>query len=175
MSEQPRIAPVTDPDQEQKELLSKTLLTPDSEPLNLFATLAHNPLVMKRVNALGGAFMAHGSLSKRARELVILRVASRIESAYELAQHRVIAARVGIEAEEIERVERGDLEGFPDAEAVLLKAADELLASNDLEDGTWDGLQAGLDTAQIVELIVMVGFYRMLGGFLGSLRVVVDA
>jgi 4-carboxymuconolactone decarboxylase len=175
MTDQPRIAPVTEPDEEQSALLGKTLLTPDAEPLNLFATLAHNPLLLKRVNALGGAFMAHGSLSKRERELVILRVAVKIGSGYELAQHRVIAARVGIEAAEIERVEKGDLASFPDGERVLLVAAEELLESNDLGEETWEGLRSSLETAQIIELIVMVGFYRMLGGLLGSLRVVVDA
>ena len=171
----PRLAPVTDPDEAQKELLQKTLLSPGAAPLNLFTTLAHNTLLMKRVNALGGVFMAHGSLPARERELVILRVAGRVGSEYEAAQHRSIAAKVGVTLGEIDRIADEDLDDWSDAERVLLQAADELCATDDLTDATWAGLEQRLSSAQILELVVMIGFYRMLGGLLRGLRVEVDA
>ena len=48
----PRIPPVEAPDEEQQELLAKTLMGPDGEPLNVFKTLAHRPRLLRRVNNL---------------------------------------------------------------------------------------------------------------------------
>lgn len=175
MASHPRIAPVSEPDEEQSALLSKTLLSPGAEPLNLFTTLAHHPLLMKRVNALGGTFMAHGSLGVRVRELVILRVAYRVGSEYERAQHEVIALKVGIDQDELEKVRREPLDGWSDEERPLLAAVDELCANDDLSDGTWSVLSETWTEAQLLELLVMIGFYRMLGGVLRTARVQVDA
>lgn len=61
----PRIQPVEDPDAEQSALLAKTLAGPDGQPLNIFRILVHRPELMKRVNALGGYFMAHGGIQVR--------------------------------------------------------------------------------------------------------------
>lgn len=175
MSSTPRVAPVTDLTPEQAELLSKTLITPDSDPLNLFATLAHHPRLLKRANALGGLFMAHGTLDPRDREIVILRVATRVESAYEWAQHEVIGRRCGLGPEEIARVREESLDGWSPADAVLLAATDELCDRDDLTDEAWTALSSRGTTEQTLELIMMVGFYRMLGGLLRTLRVQIDA
>ncbi len=174
MQSKPRVEPVTAPTDEQRELLSKTLITPGSPPLNLFATLAHYPRLMKRVNALGGLFMAHGTLPTREREIVILRAAWRVGSEYEWAQHRVIGRREGLTDEEIERVRVEALDGWSADDRALLLATDELCARDDLEDATWSALTARWSVEQMLELVVMIGFYRMLGGFLRTLRVQVD-
>ena len=75
---------------------------PDGRPLNVFKTLAHRPRLLRRVNALGGYFMAHGAIPVRERESVILRVAARAGSDYEIGQHRWIAAKAGLSAAEID-------------------------------------------------------------------------
>lgn len=175
MSIKPRLDPVSDPTPEQQELLSKTLITPGSAPLNVFATLAHHPRLLKRFNALGGLFMAHGSLDRRDRELVILRVAKRVGSEYEWAQHHAIGLRCGLTEEEIARVAALERSGWSDDDGLLLTVADELCGSDDLSDETWEALQARYSTEQTLELIVMVGFYRMLGAVLRSVRVEIDA
>lgn len=168
----PRIPPVDDPDPEQAELLAKTLMGPDGRPLNIFATLARHPLLLKRVNALGGLFMAHGSHSARNREIVILRTGFRVGSEYEWAQHVVIGSRAGLSDEEIERVRRPQRDGdWSEEDRLLLVAVDELSEVDDLSDETWRALDRRFETAQILELVMMVGFYRMLGGYLRSVRV----
>lgn len=171
MSE-PRIPPVEEPDDQQQELLSKTLIGPDGRALNIFATLAHHPRLLKRVNALGGLFMAHGSLTPREREIVILRTAFRVGSDYEWAQHVVIGRRAGLTDEEIARVARPEADAeWAAEERVLIAAADELFADDDLGDETWESLRRTWSTEQILELLVMIGFYRMLAGYLRGVRV----
>ena len=172
MSAEPRIPPVVEPNDEQQELLSKTLIGPDGRALNIFATLAHHPRLLKRVNALGGLFMAHGTLTPRERELVILRTAFRVGSDYEWAQHVVIGRRAGLTDDEIGSLARPEQDGrWTDEERALLTAADELFATDELGDTTWAALERTWSTEQILELLLMIGFYRMLAGYLLAVRV----
>lgn len=175
MSNTPRIPPVEEPSEEQAELLAKTLMAPDGRPMNIFATLSHHPLLLKRVNALGGLFMAHGSHSARDREMVILRAGFRVGSEYEWAQHVVIGRKAGLTDEEIERVRNPEQDDAWSADdRLLLAVADELSENDDVSDETWTGLEARFEVKQILELLMMVGFYRMLGGYLRSVRVQVE-
>jgi 4-carboxymuconolactone decarboxylase len=171
----PRIPPVRDPDDEQRELLAKTLLAPDGSPLNVFATLAHRPHLLRRVNALGGYFFVHGGIEVRERELVILRTASRIGSDYELGQHRWIGAKAGLTPGEIEAaIDPSAEHPWSDDDAALLAFADELLATDTISDATWASVAGRYDEVQRLELTVLVGYYRMLGGVLNAIGVELD-
>jgi enoyl-CoA hydratase len=170
---QPRIRPVDDPDAEQAELLSKTLLTKDGRPLNLFATLAHHPRLLKRFNVLGGFFLSHGELPARERELVILRVAARTGSEYEYAQHVVIGQQVGLSAQEMEQV-RGPLDVWPEDDRTLLRFVDEMIDSDGAAVTTWEALCSRYPDDQMMEMSLLVGFYRMLAGFLLVIGVQVE-
>lgn len=170
MTGDPRIHPVEDVDEEVRELLSKTLAR-DGEPLNVFATLAHHPRLLGRFNALGGLFLARGLLPARIRELVVLRVAWRTGSVYEWGQHVLIGGAVGLSADEVLSVaSERPWEGDP-AESCALAVADELLDRDDVANPVWSVARARFDEAQLLELLCLVGFYRMLAGVLNAVRV----
>jgi alkylhydroperoxidase family enzyme len=172
----PRIPPVTEPDEAQRELLAKTLPGPDGAPLNVFATLAHLPHLLQRVNALGGYFFVKGGIAVRERELVILRTAAFIGSEYEIGQHRWIGAKAGLTPEEIEAaLDRDRDHRWSADDAALLAFTDELLRTDTMTDATWDAVGGRYDDHQRAELLVLVGYYRMLGGVLNGLRVELDA
>jgi hypothetical protein len=57
----------------------------------------------------------------------------------------------------------------------LLRVTDELAADVDVSDAAWTGLEGVLDDGGRVELLVLVGFYRMLAGLLNGARVELDA
>jgi 4-carboxymuconolactone decarboxylase len=174
--ESPRIMPVEDLDESQRGELAKTLLEPGAQPLNLFTTLAHHPLLLRRVNALGGVFIAHGQLSPRLRELVILRVAYRLRSSYEFAQHVVLGTRVGLTGDELKNL-AGDLDpAFWDAETfALLGFVDQLLDDGTVSDASWDATTQRMSTSEVIELILLVGYYRMVADFLRTTRVSLEA
>ncbi len=155
--------------------MGKTLLTQAGKPLNLFATMAHNPRLLRRFNALGGGyFLRHGRLSGRDRELVILRVAALTGSDYEWAQHQVIGVAEGLSAGEVERV-RGPVDAWSGDEHELLRFVDEVFASEGNEVPSWDDLATRYDDQQLMELVLVVGFYRMLAGFLNAVGVEIDS
>lgn len=167
----PRIPPVTEPSPEVAEALAKTL-SKDGRPLNIFATLAQHPRLLKRFNVLGGMFLAHGRLPARERELVVLRVAWRCQSVYEWGQHVVIGRKAGITDEELAALTRPVSEGgWSPADATLLTFTDELLDRVDVSDEVWQAAAERLSDDQLIELTMLVGFYRMVAGFLNAVRV----
>jgi 4-carboxymuconolactone decarboxylase len=168
----PRIAPVTEPDEDQRARLAKTPVGPDGRPLNLFATLAHRPRLMARVNALGGCLALENALSSRRRELVILRAAANACCAYEIAHHRVLGERAGLSPAEIESIlDRSSTQIWSAADRALLLVVDELADSADVSDDTWSGLDGVLEQDERIDLLMLAGFYRMIGGFLNAARV----
>jgi len=171
----PRIPP-PDPDAfdaEQLTQLAKTRpLRAGGRPINLWVTLARRPELLRRVNALGGYFPTRSSLGLRERELVILRVAGTIDAAYVEAQHRVIAAEA-LTPTEVDAAHGGGEHPWSAADAALLAFATELATTRTLTDATWDAVT--LDDDAKLELVVLVGFYGLIGGLTSALAIDVDA
>jgi 4-carboxymuconolactone decarboxylase len=172
----PRIAPVSDPDEDQRARLAKTPVGDNGQPLNLFATLAHRPRLLTRVNSLGSCLMFGSVIPARERELVILRTAGRCRCAYEVTHHRSLGAAAGLTAQEIEAaLDSASSHPWSVADRALLRVTDELVDGADVSDAAWADLERVLDDSGRVELLVLVGFYRMLAGLLNGARVEVDA
>src|SRR5688572_10940808 len=124
----PRIAPMSDAEMgpEQKEALKDF---GDGPLLNIFRTLVRAPKALTRFNAWGGYVLSRrNDLPEREREIVILRVGYLCKSGYEFTQHTRIGLASGLTAEEIQNIKKGADAGWSAADAVLIKAADELHA-----------------------------------------------
>ena len=145
---------------------------PSDRELNIFATLAHHPKLLKRWSAFGGTLLYGGRLSARDRELLILRAGYLCGAHYEWGQHVLIARTAGLTDTEIERVAAGpDAEGWSPEDAALLRAADELHTDSRIGDGTWEQLAARLDEQQLIEVCMVVGQYHLVAFTLNSLGV----
>jgi len=169
---EPRIAPLIDPSREVEELLDKTRIR-QGRPLNIFATMAHHPRLLKRFNVLGGLFMGRGVLPARERELVILRTAWRTGCVYEFGQHRLLATREGLTEDEIRRVTEESTE-WPEGDAPLIRLADEVHTNRDVSDELWAELKRRWGEAELIELVALAGFYGMVATFLNATRVQLD-
>jgi len=169
---EPRIAPLMDPSPEVEELLDKTRIR-QGPPLNIFATMAHHPRLLKRFNVLGGLFMGRGVLPARERELVILRTAWRTGCVYEFGQHRLLATREGLTEDEIRRVTEESTE-WPEGDAPLIRLADEVHTNRDVSDELWAHLKRRWGEAELIELVALAGFYGMVATFLNATRVQLD-
>jgi len=146
-----------------------------TEPPAVFLTLGRHRRLFWGWLHFAGRLMPGGRLSRRESELVIVRVAARRGSAYELAQHRRLARRAGLGGEELAAVEGfGDHPGLSDRERLLLRAADELLADQDLSDPLWTQLGERFDDRERIEIVMLVGHYAMLATALHALRVQPD-
>src|SRR5215470_10682026 len=74
---------------------------------NVLATLARHPRLLKAWYGFAAHVIGDSTLPAREREIVILRVASLCRSAYEWAQHVVMARGAGLSDDDIVRVRRG--------------------------------------------------------------------
>ncbi len=163
----PRLAPLPREqwDDETRDLLG-------DNQLNIFATLAHHPKLMKRWMVFGNHVLAKSALAPRDRELLILRTGWNCRAPYEWGQHVAIARAIGITDAEIERIAAGpDAPGWSPFEASLLRAADELHADQCLGDATFHALSECYTEPQLLDLVFTVGQYHVVSMALNSLRV----
>lgn len=134
--------------------------------------LARNPELTAASSDLGAYLLGKAKLHPRIRELAILRVALRCDAPYEWANHVPAALGAGATADEINALSDPAATWAPDDDGVL-RAADELCADAFVSDSTWSMLAATRNDAEILEVLFLVGYYRMMAGFLNSAGVAV--
>ncbi|MEM8905475.1 MAG: carboxymuconolactone decarboxylase family protein [Actinomycetota bacterium] len=168
----PRVEGVTEISDEVAELLANAL-THDGTPLNIFGVLAHHPKLLKRFNLMGGFLLNKGLVPAREREIVILRVGWNARSVYEFGQHTVIGRDVGLADTEIAAIAGAPHDWSADDQA-LIDLADDLCARDAVSEATWAALRPRWSDAELVELVVCAGFYRLVSGFLNTFGVELD-
>ena len=169
-----RIAPLSDAemDADQKEALK------DFGPniLNIFRTMVRAPKALTRFNAWGGYVLSRrNELPEREREIVILRVGYLCKSGYEFTQHTRIGLQSGLTADEIQRIKQGADAGWSAADAVLIRASDELHADQFVTDATWADLGRHYSEKQCMDVVFTVGQYTQVSMFLNTFGVQLDA
>jgi 4-carboxymuconolactone decarboxylase len=150
-------------------------LTLDGRPLNIFGVLGHHPKLLKRFNLLGGLLLNKGLIPERERELVILRIGWNAQAVYEFGQHTLIGRRCGLTDDEIVAVTHDvNDHDWSDDDRALIALADDLATDDCVGDETWSALRVRWNDAELVELLIVAGFYRMVSGFLNSAGVQLD-
>jgi alkylhydroperoxidase family enzyme len=140
--------------------------------INIFATLAHHPKLMKRWMVFGNHVLAKSTLPARDREILILRTGWNCRAPYEWGQHVAIGRSIGITDDDIERIAGGPgAAGWDPFEACLLRAADELHNDQSLTDATYAELAQRYDEQQMLDLVFTVGQYHLVSMALNTMRV----
>ncbi len=173
----PRIAPLAEGamSADQQELMAATRQGTAGGAVNLFATLARHPGLLRKWMPAAGKLLDGAKLPPRDRELLILRTGWRCGSAYEWGQHVVIGQAAGVSAADIEAVQAGpDAAGVDPGDAVLLRAVDELHDDACLSEATWAALRQRYDDRQLIEVPMLVGAYHQVSFLLNSLGVPLD-
>ncbi|HTU59361.1 MAG TPA: carboxymuconolactone decarboxylase family protein [Polyangiales bacterium] len=130
---------------------------------NGFSVLFNYPALAKAFLTFNQHVAIASSLSKRQRELVILRLSWLRRSEYEFVQHLVVGRNAGLSDAELERVQRGpDAEGWDASDADLIRATDELHSDARIGDATWSRLSAELRREQLMDLVFLIGCYDVL-------------
>ncbi len=119
-----------------------------------------------------GRTLRREGLTDRQREILILRTGWKCASGYELAQHQRVARAAGMTVADMERIRRGpDAAGWEPGEAALCRAADELHDTGTLNDATWAALAERHDEAQVIGVVMLVGYYHLVSYCLNALGV----
>ncbi|MDA0795509.1 MAG: carboxymuconolactone decarboxylase family protein [Proteobacteria bacterium] len=138
-------------------------------PINVHQLMANNPSLLKACWDFRNHAVQGGTLGKSAGELVILRVAVHMQAWYEWASHVDRALACDLTIDEINQVlcySTG--QGWQAADAVLLRAVDDLIARHCLTEQTQIELAQYFSTEQVMDIIAIHGMYVILACMIKS-------
>jgi len=167
-----RIAPLDPPYAPPVADTLAAMMPPGLEPIALFRTLAHNPHVLEKLRA--GNLLDRGSIERRDRELVILRTTARCGAEYEWGVHvAFFAARVGLSDAVVAATATAgaDDPAWTPRDALLIRLSDALHDGATVSDELWTELAREWSAAQLIELIVLAGFYHTVSFVVNALQV----
>jgi alkylhydroperoxidase family enzyme len=143
--------------------------------MNALGTMLRHPALAKAFLTFNNHISVASSLSKRIRELLILRIGWLRQSEYEFIQHLILGARAGLSEAELERVQLGpDAPGWDPLDADLVRAVDELHADACISEMTYARLAAHFDAQQLLDLVFTVGCYDVLSMAFKSFAVALE-
>lgn len=135
--------------------------------LNLYRMLLHSPPVADGWRAFLTAIRQQASLSGRARELAILRVAVLNHAPYEFAAHVPYALKEGFSQVEIDAVQRGELPAsVTAADRAVLELTDAMTQSVQVSDAVYAAASKHFNEREMVELTATIAAYNLVSRFL---------
>jgi 4-carboxymuconolactone decarboxylase len=172
-----RIAPLDPPYQPEIEAMLAKWMPPGAavEPLQLFRLLARNPEFMSRMRPLGAGILGSASsIDPHEREIVIDRVCARCGCEYEWGVHVTsFGAAHGISPEQIHATVTGAAEDavWSERDSLLIQLADALHDHAAVSDTLWARLAAHWTPEQLMELIIIVGWYHLISFMANAARI----
>lgn len=154
--------------------LSNVVADMNGAPINVHKLMAHNPALLQAWWGFRNYAVNGGTLGARLGELVILRVGVHLGAWYEWGSHVDRATRIGMSKDTIFAT-LNPLPDLPAGEDLILTAVDELMANHAITAPTRAALEQHFNTAQIMDLIAIQGMYVILGGFINTWGLELDA
>lgn len=160
-----RIDPVQPPYPPEVAERLDAMMPPGVPPIALFRTMVRN---LPMTTAMGGwgtyELSKRLSLSMRDREIVIDRTCARCGCEYEWGVHvMMFAGRAGLTPQQLTSLVHGGPQDrcWPsEQERLLILAADALHEDADVNDGLWARLASAFDERQLLDLLVLCGWYH---------------
>jgi alkylhydroperoxidase family enzyme len=146
-------------------------------PLNVFRMVAHAETALRPWLRFGGALLSAAELDARLRELAILQVSRLTPGAhYEWVQHVPIALAVGAGEDEIAALAAGDTaaESFGEDGRLVLRFTEEVVRDACPAEATWAAADARFSARELIELLLTIGNYMMLGRIMATTRIDID-
>lgn len=165
------LRPVEPPYSEDVERLLGKLMPPGTglEPLTLFRVLALNPELASRAHPMASGLLVKGSLPPRDREIVICRTTARAGAEYEWGVHAVFfGPQVGLDEATLDALAVAEADTFATADRLLVTAVDEIHDTATISRPSWSALQDRYDDAQLIELVLLNGWYRTLSTLINA-------
>lgn len=137
-----------------------------------FNAMLLSPRLGSALQDVGAAVRYGTALSDRAREIAILVVAARWESAFEQYAHEALGSAAGLSSAVLSAIRAGEPPPLDDAgEALVARITGLLVGAGDLSDGEYAEAVGGLGDAGLFELLTLVGYYATLALQLRVFRV----
>jgi alkylhydroperoxidase family enzyme len=176
----PRITPASPPYEPDVESRLDAMMPAGAPPILLFRTFVRNMPMSDAMSEWGRYELSKRlTLTMRDRELLIDRTCARCGCEYEWGVHLVFfAERVGLTAEQITSLTHGRADDpcWVDArDRLLLRAADALHDTSDIDDELWDQMHAMFTDAELLDLTMLCGWYHAISYTANGARIALEA
>jgi alkylhydroperoxidase family enzyme len=132
----------------------------------MYQLLAHQPAVLAAHRAYFSAALDTGILPRAMKEKIAYKVARLRGSAYSSASHRRYALDHGVSEAVMDAVDAGDYADLDQGEAAALRFAEEMVGTGgNVTDKCFDRLKAHYASAEIVEIVALVGIMELASSF----------
>ena len=141
-----------------------------------FGIMIHNPPVCGPVAALGAQLRFNSSLSGADKELAILTAGREVEARYEWVAHEPLGLKEGTRPEAIDVLRyQKSTEGLEPREALIIDTVRTIYREHKLSDEHYARAEAELGRPGLVELVVLSGYYGMIGYVLNTFEADIPA
>jgi 4-carboxymuconolactone decarboxylase len=147
------------------------LRNPDGSLAGPFNALLLSPTLGTALQGLGAAVRYATDLTPRTREIAILTVAARWNSAFERASHESVGLAAGLTADELGELRAGRIPALTDERELASARLAHAMAAGDVDDELWAASRSVLEEKTIFELATLVGYYAALALQLRIFRV----
>lgn len=147
----------------------------ERQSLNVYKMLMHTPRVAPGFLAFTDALRHRSSLPGSWRGLAILRVEHCYKAPYEIHHHERLARIAGLREEVIlcAGMESSNAV-FNNAERIIVQLTDELLEVHGLSAQSRARALKQLGANQLADLVLTIGYYQMVCGFLNTFAVPIE-
>jgi len=165
LEQTPRIAPLEPPFKPAEGEQLRAMMPPGVPPIALFRTFVRNPQMTAAMEPWGRHELGRSfAVGLREREIVIDRTCARCGCEYEWGVHvAFFADRAGLDAAQVRSLTHGgpaDPCWAQEHERLLIRLVDELHEDSDVGDDLWRELQSRYDEAQLLDLLLLCGWYH---------------
>ena len=175
-----RIAPLEPPFEAGIEAQLRSMMPPGVPPIALFRTFVHNLPMTEAMHDWGGYELSPRlSLSMRDREIVIDRTCARCGCEYEWGVHvAFFAERVGLGPGQVASLTSGSADDScwtDERDRLLIRSVDALHDGADVPDGLWADLGTVFSEANLLDLLLLCGWYHAISFVARAARVPLEA
>jgi 4-carboxymuconolactone decarboxylase len=143
--------------------------------INLQIATGHAPQFTRAASAMAFTIRFDATTPRRLRELIILRTAQIVGSAYEINQHVPLMKMCGFSDAQIAALPHWQASGlFDDKERATLAYVEQMAHGGDVDDATFAGLEKFFAPREIVEITYTIGSYYANGLLTKALRIEVE-
>jgi len=152
----------TDMSEEQRSLHDEVVAGPRGKMVGPLLAAIHSPELARRWSRMGEFLRYKTRIPPRLSELAILVTARRWTSQVEWAIHSEAAIEAGVSPEIVDAIRGAESPEFNDeVDALVYEYARQLQQSGEVELALYKAVEARWETAGVVELTAIIGYYTM--------------
>lgn len=161
------------PDLEKASPEVREMLSRLPAPVNIFNMMAHAETALKPVMKLGGTLLGKLKLDPLLRELCLLHAVNLEGGEYEWVQHVPVVLDLGGNQAQIDAIRAGDDQAacFDGGQKAALRFTREVVVDVRASEAALAEVRKHLSEREVVELILMAGFYITLARLTESLGI----